>query len=480
MSFFQCYLSLFIAFFSVLGDGLANGQWHTRAGHKKTVPYSLTITVDQSGHGNFQKIQYAINSIPSYNMHWVLIRVKAGIYREKIVIPRDKPYIFLKGEGKSRTQVVWGDHDNLAQSPTFASSADNIVVKAIGFTNSYNHPVNKNPRAPAVAAMVSGDMTKFFRCGFYGLQDTLWDHQGRHYYKHCTIEGAVDFIFGGGQSLFERRIAFAHKEVEVLKDGMTLTGIAGISDPCRPGVTDAVKDLQNAGVNVKMITDDIFTAKAIATECGILTPSSGEVIEDVKFRNYTPEERMKKVDEICVMASTSPSDKLLMVQCLKRNGLVVALAGNGTNNTLVMKEADIGVFMGIQGTEVTDESCDIVILDGNFASIPKVFKWGRCLYSSIQKFIQYQLTTSFACLIANFVGLFLIPSAHTNSSTVVVGTVDCRNSGLSSICHREARKRSHEKATGVQDRTSHHQHHAQEHLASNPLSCSSPLDNSNR
>ncbi|POO02065.1 P-type ATPase [Trema orientale] len=248
-----------------------------------------------------------------------------------------------------------------------------------------------------------------------------------HYYDASGIFKALDHnqkmkfeqVIQGMAASSLRCIAFAHKEVEakevqdvdkveVPKDGMTLIGIVGISDPCRPGVTDAVKDLQNAGVNVKMITgDNIFAAKAIATECGILRPYSGEVIEGVKFRNYTPEERMKKVDEICVMASSSPSDKLLMVQCLKRKGHVVALAGSGTNNSLAMKEADIGVFMGIQGTEVTDESSDIVILDGNFASIPKVFMWGRCLYSSIQKFIQYQLTTSFAGLIANFVGLFL-------------------------------------------------------------------------
>lgn len=70
--------------------------------------------------------------------------------------------------------------------------------------NSYNNPVNmKNPRVPAVAARVSGDKNVFHRCGFYGLQDTLWDDQGRHYFKRCTVQGAVDFIFGGGQSIYE-------------------------------------------------------------------------------------------------------------------------------------------------------------------------------------------------------------------------------------------------------------------------------------
>ena len=80
--------------------------------------------------------------------------------------------------------------------------------------------MNQNPRAPAVAAMVSGDKTKFLRCGFYGLQDTLWDDHGRHYYYNCTIEGAVDFIFGGGQSIFEV-LTFSSNVISILLSNFT-------------------------------------------------------------------------------------------------------------------------------------------------------------------------------------------------------------------------------------------------------------------
>ncbi|KAL5542065.1 hypothetical protein UlMin_009775 [Ulmus minor] len=214
-----------------------------------------------------------------------------------------------------------------------------------------------------------------------------------------------------------RCIAFAHKEVPtdeieehhtLKEDGLILLGLVGIKDPCRPGVKKAVQDCQYAGVSVKMITgDNIFTAKAIATECGILRSnqdlSSGAVIEGVEFRNYTPEERMEKVDKICVMARSSPFDKLLMVQCLKQKGHVVAVTGDGTNDAPALKEADIGLSMGIQGTEVAKESSDIVILDDNFASVATVLKWGRCVYSNIQKFIQFQLTVNVAALVINFV-----------------------------------------------------------------------------
>ncbi|OVA05375.1 Cation-transporting P-type ATPase [Macleaya cordata] len=220
-----------------------------------------------------------------------------------------------------------------------------------------------------------------------------------------------------------RCIAFAHKEIreeelqqneegkphQTLKeDSLTLLGLVGIKDPCRPGVKEAVQACKDAGVNIKMITgDNVFTARAIAIECGILDAneelSTGVVVEGVEFRNYDEEERMLKVEKICVMARSSPFDKLLMVQCLKKKGHVVAVTGDGTNDAPALKEADIGLSMGIQGTEVAKESSDIVILDDNFASVATVVRWGRCVYTNIQKFIQFQLTVNVAALVINFI-----------------------------------------------------------------------------
>ncbi|XP_059632455.1 putative calcium-transporting ATPase 13, plasma membrane-type [Cornus florida] len=214
-------------------------------------------------------------------------------------------------------------------------------------------------------------------------------------------------------------IAFAQKEIhaEEHEDGnahqklkendLILLGLVGIKDSCRPGVKKAVEDCQSAQVNLKMITgDNIFTAKAIATECGILGPNQemeGAVVEGVEFRNYTPEERKEKVDKICVMARSTPSDKLLMVQCLKQRGHVVAVTGDGTNDAPALKEANIGLSMGIQGTEVAKQSSDIVILDDNFVSVTNVLRWGRCVHNNIHKFIQLQLTVNIAALFINFV-----------------------------------------------------------------------------
>ncbi|XP_030519911.2 putative calcium-transporting ATPase 13, plasma membrane-type [Rhodamnia argentea] len=217
-----------------------------------------------------------------------------------------------------------------------------------------------------------------------------------------------------------RCIAFAHKQVseestkeredgkKIQEDSLTLLGLVGIKDPCRPGVKSAVQACQDAGVNIKMITgDNIFTAKAIAAECGILRPGddafNGAIVEGAEFRSYTPEERLQRVEKIQVMARSSPFDKLLMVQCLKQKGHVVAVTGDGTNDAPALKEADIGLSMGIQGTEVAKESSDIVILDDNFASVVTVLRWGRCVYTNIQKFIQFQLTVNIAALVINFV-----------------------------------------------------------------------------
>ncbi|KAL3328949.1 hypothetical protein AABB24_036190 [Solanum stoloniferum] len=250
-----------------------------------------------------------------------------------------------------------------------------------------------------------------------------------HYYD---LEGNVkpldqsdkeecDRVIEGMAASSLRCIAFAHKQVpkaeqkddehmhgNVPDNSFILLGFVGLKDPCRPGVRKAVEECQNAGVSIKMITgDNVFTAKAIATECGILHPNQevdeGAVIQGAEFRNLTDEVRMERVDKIRVMARSSPLDKLLMVQCLRKKGHVVAVTGDGTNDAPALKEADIGLSMGIQGTEVAKESSDIIILDDNFASVATVLKWGRCVYNNIQKFIQFHLTANVAALVINFV-----------------------------------------------------------------------------
>ncbi|XP_060181417.1 probable pectinesterase 29 isoform X1 [Lycium barbarum] len=203
LHFFKSIALLFLFY------GLANGrelQWLSIGTNLFGYVRSIrTIYVGQSGHAQFKKIQAAINSIPSNNSHWICIFIRPGLYKEQVQIPGDKPFIYLKGADVRTTIVMWDAHDSLITSATFSSFADNIVVENINFTNSYNYPFKKNgnPMKPALATIVSGDKTAFYGCAFSGLQDTLLDDSGKHYFKLCTIEGAMDFIFGTGQSIYE-------------------------------------------------------------------------------------------------------------------------------------------------------------------------------------------------------------------------------------------------------------------------------------
>ncbi|CAL9125302.1 unnamed protein product [Musa textilis] len=165
-----------------------------------------TIVVNPSGTGDFRSVQEAINSVPDYNNQWIKIHLASGVYREKVVIGAYKSYILLEGEGAQKTSIEWGDyasdsrgHDT-ASCGTFTSYASNIVVAGITFKNTYD---GYSHTKQAVAALIAGDKSSLYSCGFVGYQDTLADLFGRHYFKGCYIQGVTDFIFGLGQSIYE-------------------------------------------------------------------------------------------------------------------------------------------------------------------------------------------------------------------------------------------------------------------------------------
>ncbi|KAH7290601.1 hypothetical protein KP509_30G056700 [Ceratopteris richardii] len=188
---------------------------------------------------------------------------------------------------------------------------------------------------------------------------------------------------------------------------LTLLAIVGMKDPCRPEVRAAVADVTQAGVVVRMVTgDNLQTAKAIAMECGILEKGCVDelkAIEGATLRSWTDEERRKNLPGVAVVARALPSDKLLLVETLQSMGEVVAVTGDGTNDAPALRKADIGLSMGIQGTEVAKESSDIIILDDNFTSVVKAVRWGRSINFNIQKFLQFQLTVNVTALTVNFI-----------------------------------------------------------------------------
>ncbi|XP_027769641.1 probable pectinesterase 29 [Solanum pennellii] len=211
------FFNFFIFFLGIIE--LGNAKFHFK--EQKKYP---TVYVDPSGHGKFATIQSAIDSIPQNNQYWICIIIKPGQYREQVKIPREKPYIYLKGDKNGEVIVTWDAHGSIDTDATFTTEANNTIVESITFINSYNYPPkrNKHPRVVAVAAMISGDKCVFFKCKFLGFQDTLWDVQGRHYFKICTIEGAVDFIFGNGKSIYEVKLSNLSITVSFVQINLTV------------------------------------------------------------------------------------------------------------------------------------------------------------------------------------------------------------------------------------------------------------------
>lgn len=216
-----------------------------------------------------------------------------------------------------------------------------------------------------------------------------------------------------------RVIAFAHKELDGLADyseeaqhkqmesGMVFDGFVAISDPLRAEVSDAVKSCQSAGVGVKILTgDNIITAVAIAEELGLMT--AGKIALEAKdIEEMTDAQLSEKLPDICVIARSTPAVKMRVVKLLKELGNVVAVTGDGINDAPALKNADVGIAMGISGTEVSKEASDIVLLDDSFATIVKAVEWGRNIYENFKRFINFQLTVNITSVICVFVSVLM-------------------------------------------------------------------------
>eukprot|EP00898_Chlorokybus_atmophyticus_P004349 jgi/Chlat1/4915/Chrsp31S04836 len=192
-------------------------------------------------------------------------------------------------------------------------------------------------------------------------------------------------------------------QIQLPTSDLICQAIVGIKDPCREGVPEAVQYCQRAGIVVRMVTGDyITTAKAIARECNILT-DDGIAMEGPDFRAMPKEELLKILPRLQVLARSSPTDKQTLVKYLRELGNVVAVTGDGTNDAPALHQADVGLSMGISGTEIAKESSDIIILDDNFRTVVPVVRWGRSIFENIRKFIQFQLTVNIVALTLNFV-----------------------------------------------------------------------------
>lgn len=260
-----------------------------------------------------------------------------------------------------------------------------------------------------------------------------------------------------------RTLALAYREFkedptglsdDELEKGLTLIGVMGMQDPLRPEVKEAVRKCTAAGITVRMVTgDNIITACSIAKQCGILEAnfdlgevmspqrkiSNYKILEGAMFRELVGGiiyeksdnekekgkagvgkvanfEKFKEIaSELKVLARSSSRDKYMLVAGLIQMGNVVAVTGDGTNDVEALKKADIGFAMGITGKKVTKWAADIILLDDNFRSIVTACKWGRNIYDSIRKFIQFQLTVNVVALFLAFLGSVVVTKSPLNA-----------------------------------------------------------------
>lgn len=204
-----------------------------------------------------------------------------------------------------------------------------------------------------------------------------------------------------------RLLTFAHKELacfngekqQELEQDLHYDGFVVISDPLSPDVYDSIRDCRRAGIEVKMLTgDNIRTARAIAEELHML--QDGHLaVEAAKIDSMSDEELKKALPKISVIARSTPLIKMRVVKLLKEEKNVVAVTGDGINDAPAIKNADVGIAMGIAGTEVTKEASDMVLLDDSFSTIIKAVQWGRGIYENFKRFIQFQLTVNVSSVV---------------------------------------------------------------------------------
>jgi Ca2+-transporting ATPase len=211
-------------------------------------------------------------------------------------------------------------------------------------------------------------------------------------------------VMATGQKDFDPKSFDPNADMLTAIEGLTLLAIVGIVDPPRPAAKAAIAEAKAAGLQIRMITGDhAVTAEAIAHQLGIV----GRAVTGAEFRAMSDDEAIRQIDGIGVIARVSPEDKVHLVDILRKKGHVVAMTGDGVNDAPALKRADIGIAMGITGTEVSKQAAVMILTDDNYATIVKAVGLGRAVYDNLMRFIRFQMAGLFA-FIATFLGSSLL------------------------------------------------------------------------
>jgi Ca2+-transporting ATPase len=216
-----------------------------------------------------------------------------------------------------------------------------------------------------------------------------------------------------------RVLGFAHREIEGELDRdnlakyerkLVFVGLVGLLDPPRPEARQAIKACKQAGIIPKLVTGDHKeTAVAIAEKLNLLQPGD-EIVTGLELQQMDESELSRRIEDISVLARVSPEDKLRVVKALQQKNHIVGMTGDGINDAPAIKEADIGIAMGEQGTDVTQEASSLILADDNFATIVAAIEEGRAIYDNIRKFIRYLLSCNIGEILTMFLAsVFALP-----------------------------------------------------------------------
>ena len=292
----------------------------------------------------------------------------------------------LQGNPTELALLQYVDQDQLSLRP---------VEKKIPFSSSYKYMATRHPQAEGSIIYVKGAPEVLLQLS------TLSDNQ-----KGAWQAQAAQLAQKG-----QRVLGFAYKTVTSQQElthetlsGLTFAGLAGIIDPPKESAIQAVKESQEAGISVKMITGDHKdTAQAIGEQVGL--KHTKKVLEGLEIDAMSDEELAQHVQKVDVFARTTPEHKLRIVTALQNNGEIVGMTGDGVNDSPALKRADVGFAMG-SGTEAAKEAGKIVILDDNFKSIKDAIWYGRTIYHNILKFCKFQLVINVAAVVVSAVAPF--------------------------------------------------------------------------
>ena len=313
----------------------------------------------------------------------------------------------VTGEG-ANTRIVGGNATERAILGFVAGNKETAEVRVTGSIpfNSSNKYSAAHVDGAYNMSLIKGAPEKILsKCRYYYGEDGA---------KRPISDGAA--LVNSKIDMLARRairvLALATCESDIEGDTLpegewTLVGVIGIRDEVRPESIDAIAQVQNAGIQVVMITGDRKdTAMAIAREAGLLKNESDIVLTSDELAQMSDSELKEKLSNIRVVARALPSDKSRFVRVAQELDLVVGMTGDGVNDSPALKRADVGFAMG-GGTEVAKEASEIVIMDDNFSSIEKAILYGRTIFNSIRKFIVFQLTINVAAVLISFVSPLL-------------------------------------------------------------------------